>query len=579
MPILCAIIHKNKSNGFLIEGIEVAQIIVMDGPGSGTTYELEAVNNIGRGDNCNIKLQSANIGPLQAIIKKKASHYNIIGATAGSVLVNGQPIHKERKLIHGDMITLADIMLLYGEEPAGGDSQLVGGGPHQQNANEPMITNTQTYYKDTNTALANLDDGTQKASQNIKVLLKVSNAIMSKLEPKELLSQLLDIMFDEIPSVDRGMVLLKESDASSKLWPMASKKRPNVTKDVVPSRTIIKRVLQTKEGVLTEDAKGDYGDMAVSIVNQSIEAAICVPLVGKNNNILGIIHLDSTRQNQTFREDHLRLVTAIAMQASLAMENAILVKHLGEKQRMQRELDIANDIQMKLLPKNLPVTEGLEVYGLMKPAKEVGGDYYDFLIPENSNNRKLFICIGDVSGKGVPAGLVMVMARCFFRPLIISCKNTKMIIEEMNKFLVEDTRKDMFMSMLVLSWDADKEQIQWTGAGHEHIIVYRAQTKKCETIRAGGIVLGMMKKANRFFKDQYLALQPGDAIILYTDGVTEAINPAKKMFELENLVTLCEKYGHLPSEQICKRLLEDLKRFMANAPQHDDITLVAIKKK
>jgi sigma-B regulation protein RsbU (phosphoserine phosphatase) len=154
-----------------------------------------------------------------------------------------------------------------------------------------------------------------------------------------------------------------------------------------------------------------------------------------------------------------------------------------------------------------------------------------------------------------------------------------MIIEEMNKFLVEDTRKDMFMSMLVLSWDADKEQIQWTGAGHEHIIVYRAQTKKCETIRAGGIVLGMMKKANRFFKDQYLALQPGDAIILYTDGVTEAINPAKKMFELENLVTLCEKYGHLPSEQICKRLLEDLKRFMANAPQHDDITLVAIKKK
>ncbi|WP_372368014.1 SpoIIE family protein phosphatase [Candidatus Uabimicrobium sp. HlEnr_7] len=553
----------------------MAQIIVMDGPGSGTTYELDAVNNIGRGDNCNIKLQSGNISPLQAIIKKKASHYNIIGATAGSVLVNGQPIHKERKLIHGDMITLADIMLLYGEEPSG-ESPIVG--QPQANADEPMITNVQSYYKDTNTAISNLD-ATKNASQNIKVLLKVSNAIMSKLEPKELLAKLLDIMFDEIKSVDRGMVLLKESDAGSRLWPMASKKRPNITQDVVPSRTIIKRVLQTKEGVLTEDAKGDYGNMAVSIVNQNIEAAICVPLVGKNNNILGIIHLDSIRQNQGFREDHLRLVTAIAMQASLAMENAILVKHLGEKQRMQRELDIANDIQMKLLPKNLPVTEGLEVYGLMKPAKEVGGDYYDFLIPENSNNRKLFICIGDVSGKGVPAGLVMVMARCFFRPLIISCKNTKMIIEEMNKFLVEDTRKDMFMSMLVLSWDADKEQIQWTGAGHEHIIVYRAQTRKCETIRAGGIVLGMMKKANRFFKDQYLTLQPGDTLILYTDGVTEAINPGKKMFELENLVTLCEKYGHLSAEQICKHLLDDLKRFMGNAPQHDDITLVAIKKK
>lgn len=154
-----------------------------------------------------------------------------------------------------------------------------------------------------------------------------------------------------------------------------------------------------------------------------------------------------------------------------------------------------------------------------------------------------------------------------------------MIVEEMNKFLVEDTRKDMFMSMLVISWDAEKETFQWTGAGHEHIIVYRAQTRRCETIRAGGIVLGMMKRANRFFKDQYLSLQPGDAIILYTDGVTEAINPQKKMFELENLIKLSEKYGHLSAEQICKHILEDVQRFMANAPQHDDITLVAIKKK
>ena len=190
----------------------------------------------------------------------------------------------------------------------------------------------------------------------------------------------------------------------------------------------------------------------------------------------------------------------------------------------------------------------------------------------------MYVCIGDVSGKGVPAGLVMVMARCFFRPLILSCRNTKLILEELNKFLVADTRKDMFMSMLVIKWDVIEKIFTWTGAGHEHLLIYRAKTKKCEAIRAGGIVLGMLKKAEKFFKENQLTLDTDDVVVLYTDGVTECINSKGQMLELQHLIPLVEKYGNLSAAEICNAIFSDLLRFMGKTPQHDDITLVTMKK-
>lgn len=559
----------------------------MDGPGVGSTFELGPVNTLGRASHCNICLDSNGLKEEQATIRRKGNNY-VISALGGEVAVNGQSIRQERKLIHGDMITLADVMLLYGEEnennaaaPASAPEEAPATAPHEEEVAEdtqaPTIKSRQKFYKNTDAALQSISES-KHASMNMEVLIKVSNAIMSKLELRELLQQLLDIIFEQLPA-DRGTIFLRDQKAN-KLWPMASKKRgenkPSDAK-IMASRTIIKEVLDSKEGVLTRDAtKDERFQMGLSIAAQQIHAAICVPLVGKNEDVLGVIHIDATRSDRVFTEDHLKLVTAIAMQASLAIENALLVQQLGEKKRIEQELAIASNIQMQLLPKTIPQVGGVEVYGLMIPAKEVGGDYYDFLISEDKG--RLYTCIGDVSGKGVPAGLVMVMARCFFRPLILSCKSTKTIVEELNKLLVADTRKDMFMSMLVLQWDAQQQIFSWTGAGHEHLLVYRAATKSCEAIRAGGIVLGMMKKADKFFKEQTLQVSSGDAIVLYTDGVTEALNSQNQMFELNRLIGIVEKYGHLNAQKICDALLEELKKFMGSAPQYDDITIVAIKK-
>jgi len=553
----------------------------MDGPGVGATFELSTQNILGTSAKCQIRLQGKNIAEEHAKIVQRNNVFLIFPMIPGGLQVNSQLVRQERKLNHGDMITLGEVMLLYGEEaaPQAQEPEEVME-PEEEDAGKErsIIKSRQRYFKNPEAAVQSLGE-TKHAIHFMEVLLKVSNAIMSKLELKELLSHLLDIIFENLPA-DRGTIFLMDPKAN-KLWPMASKKRDDVqtaSTKLMASRTIIKEVLESKEGILTKDAMEDARfQMGLSIVAQQIHAALCVPLVGKNDEVLGIIHIDSTRSDRVFTDDHLRLVTGIAMQSSLAIENALLVQQLGEKKRIEQELTIASNIQQELLPKVIPQVEGIEVYGFMKPAKEVGGDYYDFVT--NEGNTELYICIGDVSGKGVPAGLVMVMARCFFRPLIMSCQNTKVLLEELNKLLVADTRKDMFMSMLVIKWDAKKKSLVWTGAGHEHLILYHSKTKKSEAIRAGGIVLGMTKQAEKFFVEQELHLEPGDSIILYTDGVTECQNPQNKMLELPNLLKLTEKYGHLSAQEICTSIFSELQRFMGNAAQYDDITLVGIKRK
>ncbi len=551
----------------------------MDGPGVGTAFELSTNNLIGSGAKCQIRLQSKNIAEEQARIFIKNNMYMILPIVPGSVQVNGQIVRQERKLNHGDMITTAGLILLYGDEA---EKPPTVDGEEEESSTKgptPTIKSRQRYYKTADAAVQSFSE-TKNAAHYMEVLLKVSNAIMSKLELKDLLSQLLDIIFENLPA-DRGTIFLMDTKAN-KLWPMASKRRDENKTNTNPnkimaSRTIIKEVLESKEGVLTKDAMEDERfAKGLSIAQQQIHAALCVPLVGKNDEVLGIIHIDTTRADRVFTDDHLRLVTGISMQSSLAIENALLIQQLGEKKRIEQELTIASNIQQELLPKTLPKVDGVEVYGLMKPAKEVGGDYYDFITSED--NTELHICIGDVSGKGVPAGLVMVMARCFFRPLIMSCDNTKKLLEELNKLLVADTRKDMFMSMLVIKWNAKTKQMVWTGAGHEHIIIYHNKTKKCEAIRAGGIVLGMTKNAEKFFVQQDFHLEQGDAIILYTDGVTECLNAQGKMLELNGLIKLSEKYGNLSAQDICNSIYAELQKFMGSSAQYDDITLVAIKR-
>src|SRR5581483_734050 len=294
------------------------------------------------------------------------------------------------------------------------------------------INYRQKHYENHDAVLKGIAD-----ARRIKTLLKVSSKITTILDLNTLLTQLLEIIFEELPA-DRGSILLFDAQ-TRRLRTMASKsRREGNNVKVRISKTIVKEVLKTKESILSADAQSDARfNMGLSIVEEEIRSALCVPLV-RNDNVLGIIHLDTSEQARAFNKDDCDLLTAIAMQAAMAIENARLISEMAEKERLKYELNVAASIQKQLLPKRLPKSNQLEVYGKMTPAKELGGDYFDFM---DEGQGEFHICIGDVSGKGLPAGVVMIMALSYFRPLTRTIKSPRQILCEANRLLYGDVAR------------------------------------------------------------------------------------------------------------------------------------------
>lgn len=248
-----------------------------------------------------------------------------------------------------------------------------------------------------------------------------------------------------------------------------------------------------------------------------------------------------------------------------------------ERRRMSSELDIASQIQRDVLPKEAPDIQGFDIVAKTRPAAEVGGDSFDFLLsPDKQQN---YIYIGDVTGHGVPSGLIMVMANTLIHSMIsMGMTNSRDILVSTNTLLTPRISSRLFMTLVMLRWNPVQEKLYYTGAGHEHILVYRAATDKVEALRSGGIALGMIPDNSKILEEKEIPLAVGDSIVLYTDGLTEAKNSSGEMYGLERLTKSFLKYGYLPSsEGIFDRLTKDFAGFVGEYVQTDDITVIVMK--
>lgn len=267
----------------------------------------------------------------------------------------------------------------------------------------------------------------------------------------------------------------------------------------------------------------------------------------------------------------------------LTLEFNKMVKGLKEKERIKAELEakqlelkIAGDIQMKLLPKENPVMECLDICGKLVPAKEVGGDYYDFI---QRKDNELDIIIGDVSGKGVPAGLIMVMIRTIVHSSVIPSVSPRDILLNINRFIFDNTEEDKFVTMLYLRWNEDEKKITYSAGGHEHILVYRASQKICERIPSGGIAIGVDPFIDEIIEENQIHLDVDDAIVLYTDGVTEAKSKNGELFGLDNIVETIEKHGDKFANEILEEIYKKVADFTIGEKQSDDITIIVLKRR
>ncbi len=253
---------------------------------------------------------------------------------------------------------------------------------------------------------------------------------------------------------------------------------------------------------------------------------------------------------------------------------------LAEQERLQKEMQVAQEIQHTLLPDSFPDIEGYEIASYYKAAKEVGGDYFDFV---EVDNETLGIVVADVSGKGVPGSLIMTMIRTALRTEARGNKNAAEVLARVNDFVMSDMKKGMFVTIFYIILDSKNRMISYASAGHNPMILYRSSTQKSFYLNPRGFPIGINLPEKTLFRSSIesdqLRLKEGDVLYLYTDGITEAMNPQRDQFGEERLLETIREFGTYSVEDQVDKIQNRLEVFTEEFPQNDDITLVAIKEK
>ncbi len=322
----------------------------------------------------------------------------------------------------------------------------------------------------------------------------------------------------------------------------------------------------------TQQAEGE-------VMEHKATPFISVPLVYSTQRaeekVLGVINMADKKSGQTFTSGDLKLLTAIGTQAAIAIYNSQLVEELKEAERVKREMEIAQRIQMSLLPEAPPQVEGLELAGRCVSASAVGGDYYDFF----SADGQVSFLVADVSGHSVGSALMMAITRSVLRAEIARGKSPAEVLASTNAVMYQDlSQAELFITAFYASFDQGTRTLTYANGGHNLPFVWRP----CEAPENGytfldtdGMLIGVLEDV--FYEERTMELQPGDVLILYTDGVTEAKNEGGEQFGEERLYHVVGEKGHLPAQELLDEIYRRVREFSGGLAQRDDITVVIMK--
>lgn len=310
-----------------------------------------------------------------------------------------------------------------------------------------------------------------------------------------------------------------------------------------------------------------------------ISSIILAPILFRKKT-LGVLAVANPSDGMAFTQSDLSLVESLAEQAGMAINNANLMKLLIEKNKMDFDLSLASNIQGMLLPSNFPENGTLDIGAYYQPAQKVGGDLYDiFELP----NKKIGVAIADVSGKGIPASILMAICQTNLRHFARQLESPAEVLKAMNKEMLPETRQDMFVTMIYAIVDTKNENITMARAGHELPLLLRLNEKTgklgCIKVKSEGMALGMVNSDifDEIVKDRSIRFRPKDTLILYTDGITEAYNDKGEEFSFRRLSKTALASQEKTARAINADIVEAIQKYTKNSSNADDLTLLTIK--
>ncbi len=303
---------------------------------------------------------------------------------------------------------------------------------------------------------------------------------------------------------------------------------------------------------------------------------LAIPLIASNKSV-GAMWIGRPRSEGHYEDETITILQTMAQHAAAAIENVKLYSELSEKERYEREMALARQIQAGMLPVSVPEIEGFEVQGVCRPAFEVGGDYFDYV---SAGDGRWFIVAGDVSGKGVPAAMIVSIVRTLIHTCVQFESSIPLALRWVNRNLTPDLSSDMFVTLSVATLAPNRSSLSFLRAGHEPALVLRKATGRVEKVAPSGTAMGLleMNTFDRLLCEETLELSSGDLLLLYTDGVTEAMDDQEQEFGFDRLEKSLEKCAGRSADEAVKQILAEVDAFTRGYAQHDDITLVAIRK-
>lgn len=412
---------------------------------------------------------------------------------------------------------------------------------------------------------------TRKEGDLLALISKVGITLLASATLNETLEQIVSLVFEAVPA-DRCLLMMRD-EGSEELRVAVARLRDRVGEvgEIRVSRNVMDEVVMRGKSVLTSDAQHDPRFASGTVVLQGIRSVLAVPL-GVAEKVFGIIYADSPIADGRFTEDHLKVLTTLASVAAIRVENARLAEARLQQERLERELQLAMEIQQRFQPTAPPIVPGYELQGISFPCYEIGGDYYDFIEREDG---RLVIALGDVSGKGTAAALLMSSLHASVHAQAGSHDTLSETISAVNRYLADNIPANRFVTLFYAELDPASGALSFLNAGHNPpLIVHAAGT--VEQLASGGLPLGI--KRNAEYREGRTQMQMGDILVIYSDGVTEAASPSGEEFGSTRLYEVVSRNMEASAAGVRDRIESALTKFSQGTQAADDITLVIVKR-
>jgi phosphoserine phosphatase RsbU/P len=554
---------------------------------------------IGRSARNDLCIEDPFASRLHAEVRKRGDTF-LLGdlGSANGTLLNGVRLTAQVQLRDRDLVRIGETEIEYSERadtaPARGRTSVLVSdhrsasspeatiAPGARNSAANLLMTIETSSRTQVTPIPGAMPPIQPIQEDMLALIsRVSVTLLSPLSLDETLRQVLECVFDVLPS-DRGYVMLLESpedqpEAPPELVCKAMKTRtPNSTGDQLNleiSRSISDRVLRLGESVLTSDAQLDPRfQQQQSVVLGGLRSVMAVPLAVENR-VSGMIYVDNPLHSNRFTERHLQLLSLIAGVAAIRIENVRLLEVQEVKNRLANELALASEIQLRLHPEASPSIPGYDLVGVSFPCHEVGGDYYDFI--EKRDGRSV-ITLGDVSGKGTAAALLMSSVHAAVRAHTTTRLSAPEVMAEINRYIYDNTPSNRYVTLFYSELDPRTHQLTYINGGHNSPLLVRV-TGEVTALDIGGFPVGITPFGD--YHEGVVTLEPGDVLVIYSDGASECLNEAGEEFGEARLIEITQKNRGRTAAGLRDRIDEALTRFQGRAKSVDDLTLVILKRK